>query len=242
LAIVHHSVDQYNVAGKYLVIDRDHDSREAIRGKVNRSDSNDVCGGSLGEWNSLPIAFKPHINRGGVARFVELSHMLSSHQKAEDAARKYLGVSGLKVPLGFGAEGLVLPTMRHTAIKVFTHEEKFLNELAAYGRLEERNVENVLGFWIPGFVGASPELMVIEMTIVRPPFLVDFSQAKFDEEEDFPEGLDEWWGRLGELFGSRLSKVQAVFYELRRLTGISYYDLAPRNMNFGDEVGSGGSV
>jgi hypothetical protein len=69
----------------------------------------------------------------------------------------------------------------------------------------------------------------------RPPFLVDFSQATIDEREDFPEGLDEWWERVGELFGSRKATVQAVFYELRRLTGISYYDLAPRNMNFGDE-------
>jgi hypothetical protein len=127
--------------------------------------------------------------------------------------------------------------MRDTAIKVFSHDEKFRNELAAYERLEERDVQNVLGFWIPKLIRASPALMIIEMTIVPPPFLVDFSQATIDAEADFPEGLDEWWERLGEVFGNRLPKVQAVFYELKRLTGISYYDLAPRNMNFGDEGG-----
>jgi hypothetical protein len=163
--------------------------------------------------------------------------MLNSRQKAEETAKKYLGVSTLPAVLGFGSEGLVFPTMRQSAVKVFSYEEKFLAELAAYRRLEERHVTSVLGFKIPELIGASLELMVIEMTIVRPPYLLDFSQAKIDEEEDFPEGLDEWWGRLEELFGSNLPRVQAVFHELRRLTGISYYDLAPRNINFGDEGG-----
>jgi hypothetical protein len=166
--------------------------------------------------------------------------MAYSRQKAEENAKEYLGVSQLQAPLGHGCEGLVFPTLRLTAIKVFSYEEKFRNEQAAYRRLQERKVRSVLGFSIPALVGASRELMVIEMSMVQPPYLLDFSQARIDEEEDFPEGLDEWWGRLGEIFGSRLPRVQAVFWELKRLTGISYYDLAPRNMNFGDELESDG--
>jgi len=36
------------------------------------------------------------------------------------------------------------------------------------------------------------KLLVIEMTMIQPPFLLDFAQAALDEPMDFPEGLDEW--------------------------------------------------
>lgn len=157
-----------------------------------------------------------------------------SRQDAEEIAKKYLGGSSLLSPLGFGSEGMVFPTMRASAIKVFSMQEKFLNELAVYRRLQARRVQIVLGFEIPALLAESHELMVIEMTLVRPPFLVDFSQATIDKEPDFPEGLDEWWERVAEAFGDRLEIVQNVFWELKRVAGICYYDLAPRNMDFGD--------
>ena len=41
-------------------------------------------------------------------------------------------------------------------------------------------------------------LLVIEMSIVRPPFLLDFAAATLDVEPDFPEGtLDDWWVLVG---------------------------------------------
>ena len=47
--------------------------------------------------------------------------------------------------------------------------------------------------------------------------------------------MDEWWARLADDFGDRLPIVQRVFWTLKAMTGICYYDLAPRNMNFGDD-------
>ncbi len=76
--------------------------------------------------------------------------------------------------------------------------------------------------------------MVIEMTLVQPPFLLDFAQSVLDEPLEFPEGLDEWWERIAPDFGDRFPIVQSVFYELQQKYGIYYYDLAPRNINFGD--------
>jgi hypothetical protein len=88
------------------------------------------------------------------------------------------------------------------------------------------------GFAVPKLVAFNLEMQVIEMTIVEPPFLLDFAQSKLDTPEDFPNALNEWWERLAEDFGDRLSVVQNLFYTLISRYGIYYYDLAPRNVNF----------
>jgi hypothetical protein len=100
--------------------------------------------------------------------------------------------------------------------------------------LQEWGVAKVLGFNVPQLIGSSHKLLVIEMTIVKPPFLVDFELSKLDEDQSFEPGMDteEWWDRLLPLFGRRLPMVRDVFYFLRERYGISYYDLAPRNMDF----------
>jgi len=75
------------------------------------------------------------------------------------------------------------------------------------------------------------------MTMVEPPFILDFAQSTLDEPRDFPEGhIEEWWERVADDFGERFDVVQALFYELQYRYGIYYYDLAPRNVNFGDTV------
>ena len=155
-------------------------------------------------------------------------------QRAETVAKKYIGVDHLLKDLGSGAEGFVFPTPSATAVKVFTYKEKFDRELAAYQRLREHNVLSVMGFAVPRLVDYDAHLLVIEMTMVQPPFLLDFAQSVLDRPLDFPEGLEEWWERVAADFGDRFPIVQSVFYELQQKYGIYYYDLAPRNINFGD--------
>src|SRR5688572_11352035 len=137
--------------------------------------------------------------------------MDSRRQTAEDTARRYIGVDRLLKELGSGAEGFVFPSPNATAVKVFTYPEKFERELAAYERLREHDVSRILGFAVPRLVNYDRDLLVIEMTIVEPPFLLDFAQSVLDEPLDFPEGLDEWWERIAPDFGNRLSIVQDVF-------------------------------
>jgi len=160
--------------------------------------------------------------------------MDTRRQTAEATAKKYIGTESLMKDLGSGAEGFVFPTPEATAIKVFKYEEKFLRELAVYQRLLEHNVTDVLGFAVPRLVGFDEQLLVIEMTMIQPPFLLDFAQAALDEPMDFPEGLDEWWERVEAAFGDRYATARAVYDELESKYGIYYYDLAPRNLNFGD--------
>jgi hypothetical protein len=156
-------------------------------------------------------------------------------QNAESVARKYIRADVNLKALGSGVEGFVFQSSDSTALKVFTHVEKFNIELAAYQRLHARGIIEVLGFAIPRLVNFDPNLLVIEMTIVQPPFLLDFARARLDSPHDFVEEQEEaWWEQIQANFGDRFQVAQDVFYALQRISGIYYYDLAPRNMNFGD--------
>src|SRR5690348_15802769 len=95
-------------------------------------------------------------------------------QRAEHIAQPYIGTDRPMKDLGSGAAGFVFPTESGTAVKVFAYREKFDLELAAYRRLTRRKVFEVCGFSIPRLVNWNRKLMVIEMTIVVPPFLLDF--------------------------------------------------------------------
>ncbi len=132
--------------------------------------------------------------------------MDTRRQNAEAIAKKYIGIDSLMKDLGSGAEGFVFPTPAATAVKIFTYNEKFVRELSVYQRLREHNATDVLGFAIPRLVNFDANLLVIEMPLVQPPFLLDFAQAVLDEPLEFPEGLDEWWERVEIAFGDRFLK------------------------------------
>ena len=159
------------------------------------------------------------------------------YEKALVIARTYIGSGDILKDLGAGAEGFVFASPTSTAIKIFQTPEKFEHELAAYLRLREHEVIDVSGFAVPRLIASDAHLLVIEMTMVEPPFILDFAQSTLDEPRDFPEGhIEEWWERVADDFGERFDVVQALFYELQYRYGIYYYDLAPRNVNFGDTV------
>jgi hypothetical protein len=84
---------------------------------------------------------------------------------------------------------------------------------------------------VPRLLRFDAKLLVIEMTIVQPPFLLDFAAARVDEEPDFPEGLDEWWERVRSDFGDEDFPIaQSVFWALVQSFGIYYWDLKLRNL------------
>ena len=154
-------------------------------------------------------------------------------RKAEATAKAYIGIDQLLKELGEGAEGFVYPSPSATAVKVFTYPEKFWRELAAYQRLLAHNVTDVNGFAVPKLVNSDSKLLVIEMTIVEAPFIVDFAQSYLDTPFEFEEGGEElWWDQVSADFGDRFEIVQSLFYALEHRCGIYYYDLAPRNVRF----------
>lgn len=81
-------------------------------------------------------------------------------------------------------------------------------------------------------IGFDDEMPAIEMTIVQPPFLLDFSSACLDEAPDFPAGvLGEWRAEKQEQFAVRWPTVDLVLSELREY-GIYLLDIHPGNITF----------
>lgn len=71
--------------------------------------------------------------------------------------------------LGFGTDGGVWSTDRSTAIKVFSRTKNYAIELESYRRLQEAGITDLIGFTVPELFGWDDELLVIEMSLVKPP-------------------------------------------------------------------------
>lgn len=142
--------------------------------------------------------------------------------------------------LGFGKDGYVYSTTGAaggpTAIKVFGNERAYQQELACYRRLREHSVTAVQGLHVPQLIDSDDRLFVIEMTIVRPPFLLDFASALLDPPPEFPEEVQQQWHEeKEEQFGKRWQDVQLILATLQGRYGIYFLDVTPRNIRFEDE-------
>ncbi len=118
-------------------------------------------------------------------------------------------------------------------MKVHTRAESFEKELAVYLRLQDQGVIDIQGFAVPRLVGFDSKLLVVEMSIVKPPFLLDFAQTTLDQPPDFD--MEEYWERVRERFEDRFQLVESVFWELVHKHGVYYWDLKPGNIEFGDK-------
>ena len=92
----------------------------------------------------------------------------------------------LRDPLGSGIHGNVLAAQDKTkpgffAVKFHLEQHPFETECCVYQRLREKQTTRILGFNVPQLLRIDEEFRAIEMTIVRPPFLLDFADARLDE-------------------------------------------------------------
>jgi hypothetical protein len=141
----------------------------------------------------------------------------------------------LKTPLGYGNDGTVWRSHRQSAVKAFEREHNYRMESECYQRFAENNVKSLHGLTIPQLMGLNDSLMIVEMRLVTPPFLLDFGKAHLDSPPDFSAEVWEDWEHDGqELFAARWPDVKTVIAALKRY-GIYYYDAKPGNINFGDD-------
>jgi hypothetical protein len=77
---------------------------------------------------------------------------------------------------------------------------------------------------------------IFEMTIVTPPFILDFVSAYTDEEIEWlgfnEEIVAERQGFWEERFSDRWPKVRQICDEFHRLTGLTLLDLSHNNIRF----------
>jgi len=125
--------------------------------------------------------------------------------------------------LGFGVHGTVTAAQDKTkpgffAIKFHREERPFERECRVYQRLREEQTTRILGFNVPQLLRIDEEFRAIEMTIVRPPFLLDFADARLDEASDFSEDVLRQWGEeKAEIFGERWPEVTRILAALQTL-------------------------
>jgi hypothetical protein len=125
---------------------------------------------------------------------------LPSTQRAREYALRKRIVLDFDHPLGAGIDGEVWRSNRNTGVKVVQRQHNYHLELESYQRLGAAGVRELRGFSVPELVDFDDELLVVEMTIVSPPFILDFGKVHFDRRPEFSaETLAEWRESMQEL-------------------------------------------
>jgi hypothetical protein len=139
--------------------------------------------------------------------------------------------------LGYGSDGSVWQTARRTAVKALYHQKNYDHELECYQRLKAAGIRKIGIFEVPELEDFDIDELILEITIVQPPYLLDFGKVYLDhppthlyDEQMLANAEQEWMER----FGKRWSKVVHAMKMLEKL-GIYYYDPRPGNICFGDE-------
>jgi hypothetical protein len=132
-------------------------------------------------------------------------------------------------PLGDGTDGIVLATDRNSAVKVLRNFDNYSRELRAYQRLKALEVRCVDGLNVPALVDYDDGLLIVEMDIVKAPYLLDFGKAYTDESTPFDEEqLAAYQASLRDFFRKDdLPRVRKIYRILAGL-GIIYLDAKPQ--------------
>jgi hypothetical protein len=156
-------------------------------------------------------------------------------------ARRYASQRQLELadPLGSGKDGIVMVAKHKgkpgdVAIKVLRWDEAYAREKGVYERLRGMGVASILGFNVPQLIDFQDGLRVIEMTIVKRPFVLDFAGAYLDASPQFSEEIwADWEAEKREQFEARWPQVRRVLdaFEER---GVHLLDVFPGNIAFLD--------
>jgi hypothetical protein len=129
-----------------------------------------------------------------------------------------------------------LRTQTGNAVKFFDSKILYRRELRAYQILRQRDIDEINGFQIPRLLRNDDELRAIEMSVVRPPFLLDFVSSYMFEEfarlgftDEIMQEREAHWA---EVFGDRWSAVQDICNAFTRATGLVLLDLSLNNIKF----------
>ena len=141
--------------------------------------------------------------------------------------------------LGFGIHGIIYVAEDKsgggkTAVKVHRESEPYHRECSVYQRLQEVGVTEILGFNVPQLIRTDDDLLVIEMTIVTRPFVLDFAGAYLDAPPRFSEEVwADWEAGKRDQFDANWGQVRRVLDALEDWD-IYMVDVSPTNIAFPD--------
>jgi len=152
------------------------------------------------------------------------------------AARRELEIAER---LGSGKDGTVFVAKRKmasakAAIKAHRFEELYFREKLAYQRLRKLEINSIQGFNVPEMADFDDNFRILEMTIVKRPFVLDFAAAYLDRRPEFPPEIwAEWEAEKREQFEDRWPIVQQIMDSFEEI-GIHLMDVSPANIAFKD--------
>ena len=143
--------------------------------------------------------------------------------------------------LGVGTQGSVyvanLPSQSSSqtiqvAIKFHQRKIAYDRELGVFLRLRDLQIQEVHGHMVPQLFDYDDDLLAIEMTIVSPPFCLDFGGAYLDRPPDYsPEVWADWERDKSEAFEKNWPAVTRILSTFRS-QGIFIADVNPGNIKF----------
>jgi len=151
---------------------------------------------------------------------------------ARDRAELYANAKNLTIDkrFGWGFDGTVFGTDTGTAIKVLNHQALYRNELDVYLHPQKKEISSLSGFQIPKLVDHDPDYWIIEMTVVSPPYVVDFAGARLKRPEPFDEEIiAEWTKSKREEFGDDWPSVKRLMFAFET-RGVFLMDVHPKNV------------
>lgn len=145
--------------------------------------------------------------------------------------------------LGFGQDGEVYRAHPASVLKVFAEARLFEAEWNAYLLLEEAAVLEVSGHAVPVLLRTDFTLRVLQLTMVQPPFVLDFARASLGERSErrwpahvWNERMAEWQTRFRP---HQWPKVLEVREALGAAAGVWVEDLHQGNIRFVDSDETG---
>jgi hypothetical protein len=171
-----------------------------------------------------------------LTKSLELEVMERAYQEEIARCNSYARKRSLSLrkSLGSGQDGVVFATDTPTAIKGLKHQDQYDRERDTYLRLQEKGVEKVEGFTVPELINFDDSLLIVEMSIVTPPFVLDFAGAYVDKRPTWhsdPEMMKIIEENGLDAFGDNWKKVKSILATFRGL-GIYLTDARHGNIEF----------
>ncbi|MEZ6128610.1 MAG: hypothetical protein R3C59_07995 [Planctomycetaceae bacterium] len=129
---------------------------------------------------------------------------------------------------GIGLEAVVWPAAKQNILKVHRLPNTFKNERQVYQRLDATNTQRLKGFSIPQRLHYDAEPLVVELSFVFPPYILDFGAARvIPRPSDFD--LDRIEAEFARQHGADWPDIRRLLEALMQL-GVYYSDAHDQNI------------
>lgn len=96
--------------------------------------------------------------------------------------------------------------------------------------MQHHGVVELLGCSIPEFRDFDPVLLILEISYVSPPCVLDFGKSRLDDPGDFSQEVkDHWIAQIESNFGRHADWALQIFETLGRSYGVYHDDIRHEN-------------